>query len=402
MSAGQNKIGLGTAIIVGMNAMIGVGIIAVPSLLAVRTGPAGIFTFMFCIGAVILIGLSLGDLAHRYPGDGWNYLYPSKWGGHILGMIAAFSYFLGVVIAMGFLVQYVGMNLYSFIPILSPITLGVATLVLLTLLIVAGTEISAWGQYVIIICVLTPLIFTSLLCWWHFNIDYATPFIPYGIRSIFEAAPRALFGLLGFESIVSLYAVVKDPGRNVPLAAVFSVLFIGIFYIFFSSAIIFSIPPEFFAGGVHVPLGQILLRAFPQYWMLGYLVGIGVLFGILGTLHSMIWSLSVLLTSLLKRAKSTSIVRMLKENRWNDNFSVGVVFSLILFFALTGYAEMLINMTALFIVPSYIMSVMALLFIKEKWGSGHNLITVGALATSFIMLYYAAMPVLDLLANFFI
>ena len=184
----NNKIGLGTAVIIGLNAMIGVGIIAVPSLLATETGPAGILTFMFSICAVLLIALSLGEAAHRFPGEGWNYLYPSQWGGHLLGMVSASAYFLGVTVAMGFLTQVVGAYAASFIP-LDPQLLGIAILLLLTTLVLAGAEISTVGQYVIIASVMGPLLITCLFCWYNFNLAYTTPFIPYGPGSILAAAP---------------------------------------------------------------------------------------------------------------------------------------------------------------------------------------------------------------------
>jgi len=105
MATEERKIGFRAAVIIAVNAMIGAGVLAMPAVLGRNVGPASIISFFIGIGAVLCIGLSLGRAAEIYPGRGWNYLYPSKWAGHRMGMLASSAYLIGVVIAMGFLVQ---------------------------------------------------------------------------------------------------------------------------------------------------------------------------------------------------------------------------------------------------------------------------------------------------------
>ena len=122
---GGEKISLGAAIVVAVNAMIGAGVLAMPAVLARNVGPASILSFIISIGVILSIGLTMGSVAHRYPGQGWNYLYPSKFGGHRLGMISAFAYLIGVTVAMGFLVQQSGLWSHKFIPWISPRPLSI-------------------------------------------------------------------------------------------------------------------------------------------------------------------------------------------------------------------------------------------------------------------------------------
>ncbi len=347
---------------------------------------------------MLLIALSLGEAAHRFPGEGWNYLYPSQWGGHLLGMVSASAYFLGVTVAMGFLTQVVGAYAASFIP-LDPQLLGIAILLLLTTLVLAGAEISTVGQYVIIASVMGPLLITCLFCWYNFNLAYTTPFIPYGPGSILAAAPEALFGLLGFESIVSLYAIVRDPQKNVPRAAALSLAILGLFYILFAASIIFAVAPEYFLGDGQT-LAGVLGAAFPAYPLLQTLVTVGALFGIVGTLHSMIWSLSVLLMSILRRAKSEGVIKLVDKGLLNPKVSTLIVGISIFVFAVLMHGKTLVNLTAFFIVPSYILSIFGLLLIKDAWKGGGNIRTLGALATALIIFYYASQPVIALVRNF--
>ena len=85
----SNKISFWAATIISMNAMVGAGIVFLPTLMSVKAGPAGIFSCIISVAIALFIGLSLGRVAELYPGKGWIYSYPSKWGGHWLGMLSA-------------------------------------------------------------------------------------------------------------------------------------------------------------------------------------------------------------------------------------------------------------------------------------------------------------------------
>ncbi len=243
----SNKISLKAAIIIGMNAMIGFGVVVWPVFMSVKAGPAGIFSCILTIITALFIGLSLGRVASICPGKGWSYLYPSKLGGHKFGMISAICYLSGVVIAMGFLTQQAGVWAYQLIPIASPPLISTTILFLLTILVIAGAQTSSIGQYIIAICVMTPLIATGLFCWSNLNPIIFKSFMPHGVTGILSATTTTIFGFLGFESIISLYAIIRNPQKNIPIACVTSILGVGALYTFFIPAILFSIPSANFS-----------------------------------------------------------------------------------------------------------------------------------------------------------
>lgn len=387
MDSNLSKIGLWTAVVIGLNAMIGIGIISIATSLAHAAGPAGILSFVFSIAVVLMIALSLSNTARVYPGEGWNYLYPSKWGGHRLGLVSAFSYLVAVIVAMGFLVQEVGRYLYQLIPVLTPSILSIIILALLTLLVIAGTEVSSLGQYIILGSVLSAILITSIVCWYNVDINLFTPFMPKGITSIFTASPSALFGFLGFESIASLYLIVRNPQKNVGRASIIAIILVGMLYMFFASGILLSISSEYFLG--QPTLDIVLTRAFPALKYLSYFVIVGVLFGIIGTLHSMIWSLSVLLCEVLHYVKNKTVHQAITTGRFNPKISALLIASAMLGVALIMRGETLVNMTIFFVVPSYILSIASLLFIKEEWTTGRNIITLLGLLGGGIMMYFA-------------
>ena len=107
--------------------MVGVGVITIPSMLAQKVGPAGIFSYLISVLIVVALGISLGRVAFRYPGNGWTYLYPSRWAGHKVGLFSAISYLIGVLVAMGFLIQQAGVWAHQFIPMVHKIIQRVVT-----------------------------------------------------------------------------------------------------------------------------------------------------------------------------------------------------------------------------------------------------------------------------------
>ena len=117
MSQNQTqKIGVGTATIIGMNAMIGAGIFTAPNALASNVGPAGILAYLFVVVAVWFMGLSLARVAELFPQEGAFYAYVKPLAGHTAGLLANLSFLLGPSIAMGLLTYEAGKYLHPFIP----------------------------------------------------------------------------------------------------------------------------------------------------------------------------------------------------------------------------------------------------------------------------------------------
>ena len=385
----ENKIGLKTAVIIGVNAMIGAGVLTIPTMLSSIVGPAGILTTFFSITFVLAIGLSFGRLAHLYPAKGWSYDYPAKWAGHKAGIFSSFFYLFGIIVAMGFLGQQSGIWFHKIFPHLGPDILGVIIIAILTFLVLAGAKTSSWSQYLIVLLVLVPLVLTAIFCWTHFDIALVTPFIPHGFTSVLKATPVVLFALFGFESIASLSSIVEKPKKNVPRAFVYSISIVGIVYLLFFYGVLFAIPTKFFAQGINEPLASVFNNFFPKAKFLSIFIFLGAMFGIIGTIHSMLWSISELFTSVLRQTKSKFIHNLIDKNIWNKKVAVVTISFFMIVSAILIEGTFLVTITALFIVPSYVLSITLLLFNKSEWKSGHNYVTLVGLLGGGLLVYFA-------------
>lgn len=392
----HNKIGLSTATIVGMNAMIGAGIFTAPAALSSNVGPAGILAYAFVIIAVWLMALSISKVAQLFPGEGSFYSYAKELGGPVLGILTTASYLIGLVIAMGLLSQVAGDYLNYYIPTMSSQNLGLLALGVLVILNLIGVKLSEAGQIILIILTVTPILIITIIGFMRADLSNLTPFAPFGFRNVISATKAVIFGFFGFECAASLYSVVKDPAKNVPKALTYSIFIVGLLYLAFVSSIIISIPlSEFTHANIKLP--EILLKVLPaKYNIVIKLVGFSILSAILGTLHSMIWSSGVLLSSLFNKIKMP-IVQRITRSKYNNQISVLIISSLILSTSLLlKNLDLFFNFTALFIIISFMITIMTLV-VKSKSLKDITIAVIG-LATASMILYFAIEGIIKELA----
>ncbi len=376
-----SKIGVTTATITGMNAMIGSGIFTAPAAIGMYVGPAGIVAYLFVIVAVWFIAQSLARVAARFPEEGSFYTYAKQWGGHIVGSIAGGAYLLGLLIAMGLLAKVAGIYLKDpFFPGLETQTLGLITLSSLTILNMFGVVLSELGQQILIVTTTFPLLVTTIMCFSKAQLSNLTPFAPYGMRNVLQATRAVVFGFFGFECASSLFAIVKDPQKNVPKALTYSIAIVGVIYVLFVTSIIVSTPLHLFVDP-RIPLPIILKSIFPTNTWILTAVHISILSAIIGTIHSMIWSSSALMVSLANQIWGARLPQRLAV--------LIIGFGIFLTFMFLKNIDLFFYLTAIFILLAYSLSIITLLTIKDEWKGGRNLITIGGLITAGMIFYFA-------------
>jgi basic amino acid/polyamine antiporter, APA family len=377
------KISVSTAIIIGMNAMIGAGIFTIASLLASNVGPAGILTYLFAFAAVWFMAKSIARTAFLFPQEGSFYIYAKQVGGHYLGLISAGMYLIGLLIAMGLLCKFAGVYLHQMFPGQSAETLGVVSLLIVILLNLLGIQLSAIGQYILIGCTVFPLISITALCLTKVSLSNFTPFMPFGPLSIIEGTKVAVFGFFGFECTASLFNVVKDPEKNVPKALTYALLFVGIIYGAFIGSIILSIPAGIFQANSSITIPEALLAVFPDKPGLISFINLSIVSAIIGSVHAMVWSASELLLSYLKHLRLPAIQQAVVTKKITNKHAVlfcgAVIFTSCVSVTNVGIFFSLIDTVVIF---TYITALLPLLFIKSEWKSGQNITTILGLITA--------------------
>ena len=353
----DKKIGLTVAVMIGLNAMVGAGIVAIPAVLAGSAGPAGILSFGLSVIVVLCMSYAFGKLSHDRPSTAWSYQHPATLYGHKAGLVIGCLYWVGVLVAMGFLVQQAGVWAQHFLPNHSAELLGSIILGTLTLLVLFGPQASSLGQYIIAAVVVLSLMSTAFVCFRYFDVGLWTPFAPYGYLAVLEAAPKAMFSLLGFESIASLATIIRDPKKNVAKACIYSVLVVGALYFIFIVSILGAIPESVFTGGQQKTLVSILAAYLPQHPTLQFFIFLGGLFAIIGTLHSMIWSVTILLFDTLSFVKTPSIKQLFSPEGKSQKLGIIITALLMWCVSLWLHSTLLLDLSVALIAIAYLSTV---------------------------------------------
>ncbi|TYL38237.1 amino acid transporter [Natronococcus pandeyae] len=239
----ERTLGLSGGLAIGIGTMIGAGIFVFPGLAAGRAGPAAAASF--AIGAVValLVALPASELATAMPKSGGGYYFISRGLGTLAGAVVGLSLWFGLVFATAF--YLVGFGYYA-VDTLAELGLAVGgelviPLALLfgagfTVLNVTGTENAAKLQNGIVALLLSILV----VFLGYGGLDAAglvgeptapEQFAPLGTMPILTTAALVFTSYLGFAQVATVAGEMKDPGRNLPLAMVGSVLVVGVLYV---------------------------------------------------------------------------------------------------------------------------------------------------------------------------
>ena len=246
----ERSIGLLGGLSIGVGTMIGAGIFVFPGLAAGRAGPAAMASF--AIGAVIamLVALPTAELATAMPRSGGGYYFISRGMGALYGAVVGISLWLGLVFASAF--YLVGLGEYAVaalaeagVPIGAGASPGASTLVIaigvavgigLTAMSMTGTENTAAIQNVVVgilMVLLSVFLSYGLLDAAGIFGTETVPeeFTPEGYLPIFTTAALVFTSYLGFAQVATVAGEITDPGRNLPLAMIGSVVIVAVFYV---------------------------------------------------------------------------------------------------------------------------------------------------------------------------
>jgi amino acid transporter len=257
---------------IGVGTMIGAGIFVLPSIAAQNAGPASMVSFAIGGFVSLLAALSLSELATGMPRAGGSYYYVNRALGSFFGSVVGVGMWSGLMFASAFYMLGFGQYLTFFY---GNMPVGLAALVMAVLLVMVnyrGVKETGALQNLIVVALLgLILVFAAFGL---FNISWETfrPFNPYGWGAVAATAATVYVSFIGFEVIATSAEEIKDPGRNLPLAMIASVLTPTLLYVVVMMISTGVLPvPELVAS--QIPVADVAAQ---------YLGGFGALMMVLG------------------------------------------------------------------------------------------------------------------------
>jgi basic amino acid/polyamine antiporter, APA family len=231
------RFGVGTASALVVGSVIGTGVFALPSALAVF-GPISLVAFVLVTVGALALALAFRALAARLPGAGGPYVYARDAFGEFAGFLIAWSYWItawagnaAIVVAW---VGYVEVFVNTDHQLGWSIVIALSGLLLPALVNLAGLRSFAAFQVVTTVLKFVPLLFMATIGLLFVDTANFGEFNASGTSwwsAISAAGAIALFSYLGIETASVAAARVRDPERNVGRATVLGTLACAAVYI---------------------------------------------------------------------------------------------------------------------------------------------------------------------------
>ncbi|SEK64964.1 amino acid permease [Haloferax larsenii] len=236
-------LGLLAALTIGVGTMIGAGIFVLPGEAAAAAGPAVALSFVIGGGISLFTALSASELGTAMPKAGGSYYYVNHALGPLFGSIAGWGNWIGLAFASAFYTLGFGEYLSTFLPLpalavgplsLTPFQVGalLAGTAFITVNYVGAKET---GNVQIVIVTILVAILTVFSALGILQADLTTlrPFFPPetgGATAVLPATGLVFVSFLGFAKITTVAEELRNPGRNLPLAVVGSVVIVTLMY----------------------------------------------------------------------------------------------------------------------------------------------------------------------------
>jgi basic amino acid/polyamine antiporter, APA family len=259
----------------GVGAIIGTGIFIVVGVGVAEAGPAVILSFCLAALACIFSALCYAELAASIPVSGSAYTYTYATMGEIIAWIIGWDLILEYTGAVASVSVGWGASLNEFLDNAFGFTIpdaiakspedggvvnlvAVAIVVGVALLLARGTRESAKVNLAMVAVKLGVLAFFIVVAFSAaFDSDNFSPFAPEGFDGIVTGASIIFFAYIGFDAVATGSEETRNPGRDMPIAIVGSLVLCTVIYILTAVAAVGALPAAQLAES-DAPLAQAL------------------------------------------------------------------------------------------------------------------------------------------------
>lgn len=231
MSTARIGVSQGTALYVG--AILGAGLLALPSLAAQEAGPASVLAWALLLLFCVPVAASFAAMSAHYPDGGGVATFVSKaYGRRASAMVGYWFYF--ALPAGAPVTAFVGGTYVA--DALGGDT-GEALAFAAVLLTAAfttnwlGLRISGRVQLILVGLLGLLLLAACLLALPDADADNMTPFAPHGLLAVGPAASLLFFSFAGWEAVTHLAGEFRNPKRDLRLVTIFTLIVIGVLYV---------------------------------------------------------------------------------------------------------------------------------------------------------------------------
>jgi len=245
----KKELTLSDVFCVATGAMISSGLFILPGLAFAKAGPAVILSYMlagiFCLPTL----LSMAELTTAMPKAGGDYFYIMRGFGPLLGTVAGFSSWFSLSLKGAF--ALIGMGAYLSIITNIPLkSIALFCCLFFITLNLIGVKEAGRFQVFLVLGLLGVLLSYVLGGMKAVNSLNFSPFFAKGLGSMFATASFVFISYGGLTKVAALAEETKNPGRNLPLGMILSLIVTSIVYALVIFVTIGVLNPENLKGSL--------------------------------------------------------------------------------------------------------------------------------------------------------
>ncbi|ELY55211.1 amino acid permease-associated protein [Natronococcus amylolyticus DSM 10524] len=279
----ERDLGLSAVIAISMGAMIGSGIFILPGIAMAEAGPAVILAFVVAAILVVPAALSIAELGTAMPEAGGDYVFIERGMGPAMGTIAGLGTWL-MLMLKGALALVGGMFYLEAVMAL-PSVEAVAVTFAVVLIVINLIGVKQTGGLQLIMVVVMLVILSVFVAGSIIQVDGANydPFFTEGMGGVFTATATVLVSYAGVTKVAAVAEEIEDPGRNLPLGLLVSLVATSILYALLVFVLVGVIEGEALAGE-EAPMAEAVDLLFGELFL--YAIVLAALLALVSTANA--------------------------------------------------------------------------------------------------------------------
>ena len=215
----KRNIGLFMAVMIGIGAMMGPGIFALPSVVAGAIGPLGILAYLAMGALTLFTALNYGELGAAIPVAGGGYSFVSRTLPRPVAFLTGWFFWIGNTLACALYVVIFALTIqHYFWPGGSVFLIALATTAFFTFTNLRGQVEALRVITAMNIVELLVLLGVGVLGAFHVEPANLEPFAPMGLGPLIPTMGLIYISYVGFDLITVAAEEIIDPARTIPRA----------------------------------------------------------------------------------------------------------------------------------------------------------------------------------------
>ncbi|MGD8331669.1 MAG: amino acid permease, partial [Acidobacteriota bacterium] len=229
----RRDIGLFLAVMIGIGAMMGPGIFALPGVVAGMLGPLGVLVYLVMGGLTVFTALNYSELGAAIPLAGGGYSFTSRTLPRPLAFLTGWFFWIGNTLACAMYAVVFALTVRAYFwPGASMALIAVVVAATFTALNVRSMSEAIKVITVMNLIELLILVGIALLGVFDVEAPNLTPVAPLGWAPFVPAMALIYISYVGFELITVASEEIINPGKTIPRAILITLLVATVIYVF--------------------------------------------------------------------------------------------------------------------------------------------------------------------------